>query len=580
LKPPICISGVTSPASSLPDHDYIVVGGGAAGCVLANRLSARPSNRVLLIEAGRDFEPGTEPETIRDTFYTAAYVDENLWPDTRVRWLEPRDGEAAHTESFYEQGRVMGGGSSVNAMVALRGLKEDFDDWVAAGATGWSWDDVLPHYRRLERDLDFRNNNHGSDGPIPVRRHRREDWPPFVKAVAQELAARGHLYVDDVNGSGRAGVGRVPMSNLETQRVSAAMGYLDTKVRHRPNLTILPETTVVRIITENRRATGVEIERNGQSENVTASNVVVTAGALRSPVLLMRSGIGPGDELTGLGIDVHADVPGVGRNLHDHPTFAAAAHLKRSARQIPYLRPHANAGLFFSSGLEGCPPLDMYMPIANKVGWHAVGEQIGGLFVVIMRPFSRGRISLLSPHDQDLPSIRYDAFGDTRDLERAKTGMRFAAELLRQPGISALATHCFGGSFTHHIRQLSTYTKTNALRSSVGAALLDGPAPLRDWLMRHVVAGDTELDSLVADDATLEAWLRDNITGFFHPVGTCRMGAPDDPNTVVDTAGRVRGVGGLRVADASIMPVIVRATTNLTAIMIGEKIAEDILRQT
>ena len=558
-------------------YDYIIVGGGSSGCVLANRLSAKPGHRVLLIEAGRDDPPGEEPAHIRDTFYTAAYVRENLWPDTRVQWLAPQAGRPAPRPAFYEQGRVIGGGSSVNAMVALRGLPLDFAEWEAAGAAGWSWPGVAPFYRRLERDLDFDGPLHGSEGPIPVRRHARRDWPPFVAAVAAELERRGHRYIDDVNAGEREGYGRIPMSSLPAQRVSAAMGYLDRDTRRRENLHILARTQVSALVFEGRRVCGVATGTGPRSAVYRAREVVLCAGAYRTPALMLRSGLGPPEDLAGLGIAVRAALPGVGRNLHDHPTFAAAVHLRRAAKQSAHLRPHANAGLFYSSGVEGCPPLDMYMPIANKVSWHALGERIGGLFLVLMKPLSRGRLTLRSSDPRAAPRIEVNAFGDERDLVRAMRSMRFAHELLTQPALRALATYRFGGSFSERVRALDAYRPLNRLRSALGCALLDGPAPLRDLLMRSAVCPGAELDALVADDARLESWLRENITGFFHPVGTCRMGAPDDEEAVVDPAGRVRKVAGLRVADASVMPVIVRATTNLTAMMIGEKTAAAIL---
>ena len=292
---------------------------------------------------------------------------------------------------------------------------------------------------------------------------------------------------------------------------------------------------------------------------------------------MMRSGLGPAEELRKLDIAVHRDLPGVGRNLHDHPTFAAAVHIRAGATQSAALRPHANAGAFYSSGLDGCPSLDMYLPFANKVGWHPVGERIAGIFVVLLKPFSRGRVSLRSADPNEFPRVEVNAFGDERDLQRVMQGMRFAHELLKTPAVEALTTYRFGGSFSERVSALNTYNRINWLKSAVGELLLDGPASLREYLMETMVCPGSQLDHLLADEQRLERWMRENITGFFHPVGTCRMGTAADPQAVVDPQGRVHGVGGLRVADASVMPSIVRATTNLTAIMIGEKMAQSIL---
>ena len=559
------------------DYDYIVVGGGSSGCALTNRLTANPSNRVLLIEAGADYVPGQEPANIRDTFYTAAYVKNNLWSDTRIQWLDPKPGMPAPTESFYEQARVIGGGSSVNAMVGLRGTQADFEEWTALGATGWSWGEVQPFYQRLEHDFDFTDNNHGREGPISVRRHARSQWPPFVDAMAREIESRGYGYVDDVNAGDRQGLGRIPMTSLPTQRMSAAMGYLNSDVRRRSNLRIMSDTQVNALAIEDGKVTGVIVGDGGHKQSFRARETILCAGSYRTPALMMRSGLGPGGSLSLLGIKVHADLPGVGLNLHDHPTFAAAAHIRAWAAQSASLRPHANAGLFYSSGHDGCPPMDMYLPFANKVGWHPVGERIAGVFVVLMKPFSRGRVTLRSPDPYEFPLVEANAFGDERDLHRLMQGMRLAHELLSAPAVKALTTYQFGGSFSERVSALNTYSRTNWFKSAIGELLLDGPEALRNFLMEKMVCPGSRLDHLVADDHRLETWMRENVTGFFHPVGTCRMGSAQDDLAVVDSSGRVHGVGGLRVADASVMPSIVRATTNLTAIMIGEKMAQAIL---
>ena len=558
------------------EFDVIVVGGGSSGCVVASRLSEDPGTRVLLIESGADYLPGHEPADIRDVFYTAAYVQRNLWSDTRVSWLgDGSELESVHPK-FYEQARVMGGGSSVNAMVALRGHELDFKEWVALGARGWSWSEVLPFYRKLERDLDFSTEAHGDDGPIPVRRHQRAHWAGFVNAVTNVLEQRGFRYIDDVNAGDRDGYGRIPMSSLETNRVSAAMGYLAEPVRRRPNLMLLADSDVTRLVFSGQRVTAVEVRTGARVKTLTTDRVVLCAGSYRTPALMLRSGVGPGEHLRSLGIPVVSALAGVGRNLHDHPTFAAAAYLRAPAAQSAALRAHASAGLFFDSGVADCPVLDMYMPITAKVAWHPVGCRIGGLFMVLMKPFSRGQVTLSTPDDRAAPRVDVNAFSDRRDLERVKRAMRFAGELLSSAEVRAVTHNCFGATFSERVHALNTVSTGNWLRSAAAEVLLDGPALLRDWLMRTLVCPGAELDALLADDQTLERWLRENITGFFHPVGTCRMGAEDDPMSVVTPTGQVRGIDGLYVADASVMPAIVRATTNLTAIMIGEKMAHHI----
>lgn len=559
-------------------YDYAIVGGGSAGCALAGRLSARSANRVLLIEAGRDYPPGAEPAEVRDSFYTAVYHARNVWPGIMVHWRAGPCGAPGRAgPKRYEQARIMGGGSSINAMVALRGFPRDFEEWAALGAAGWSWDDVAPYFRRLERDLDFTGPAHGADGPIPIRRHDPGDWPPFCRAVADALAARGFARLADANDEFRDGVIPIPMNNLPSGRVSAAMAYLDRDARARPNLDILAEARALHLTFDGARIDGVAVERRGRREVLAARDVILAAGAFQSPALLMRSGLGPADHLRSHGIDVRLDLPGVGGNLCDHPTVAVAAHLKRAAMQPRSLRAAGNVALRYSSGLAGCPPTDMYISAPNKVSWHALGARMASLTVSCYRPFSRGRVSLAGADPLAEPRIELDLLSDRRDLERMKAGVRFAGELVQAPPVRALINEAFPASFSERVRRLNACRPANGARARLLVLALDGPATLRRRLVDRVVSPGAELGRLMADDDLLEQWVRDNATGFFHPAGTCRMGAPGDPRAVVDPSCRVRGVDGLRVVDASVMPSIVSVNTNVTTIMIAEKAADAIL---
>jgi len=520
-----------------------------------------------------DTPPGNVPADILDVYPSSYFNKSYMWPGLKAHW---RNKDNSPSTGF-DQARIMGGGSSVMGMVALRGIADDYDEWERRGAAGWGWKDVLPYFRKLETDLDFRGDLHGDAGPVPIRRVKREDWPPLARGALEFSLSRKLPFIADMNADFRDGYCAQPMSNTPQQRASAASCYLDADVRRRANLTIIASANVCGLVFEDRRVIGVRAAVDGEEKDFRAREVILCAGGVLSSALLLRSGIGPADHLRALGIEVRADRPGVGRNLQNHPAVFIGAQLHPAARQSDSLRTLQISCFRLSSGLPDCPQTDLLVNLQSRSSWNATGRQIANLSPVLWKPFSRGRVSLLSRHPAQYPLVEFNFLADDRDLRRLMYGFRFAVELLSFEAVKGLIGRPFPVRFTDRLRRLNQLTKSNAVKASFIAAFLNLNPKLSDYALAALTGGVVDLGALSGDDARLAEHLRKNVAGTFHVSGTCRIGSADDPDAVVDTSGRVHRVGGLRVADASVMPLVPRGNTNVPVIMVAEKLAAAML---
>jgi choline dehydrogenase-like flavoprotein len=473
----------------------------------------------------------------------------------------------------FPQARVMGGGSSVMGMIALRGLPSDYDAWEAMGARNWGWRDVLPYFRGLTCDLDRPAAERNAQAPNIVHRLPREKWPLYMRRIEAALLARGIASHPDINETSADGFFATPLSQ-DSERATSARCYLTSEARARPNLEIRTNTRVRNLQLESNRVCGVVAERDGKTEVLPASEVVLCAGAINSAAILLRSGIGPADELQRLGITPVADRPGVGRNYQNHSLLHFAMTLDESSRLAPGDRHYTLTSLRFSSGLEGCPAGDLFLYFVGRVSNRPFGTRMGMIAAALYAPFSRGAVTLQSPVPDVPPRISQRLLSDPRDAQRMVIATRFAEDLI----VDQTVRGCFEEAYLlprdPPLRLVNGTGALGTIKALAATAVLGSPASLR----RAVLARAIQPGRMVADRNSHQPLSDAEILAasgtMFHPSCTCAIGAEDDRMAVVDPECRVYGVAGLRVADASVMPRVPSANTNIPTLMIAERVAD------